>query len=146
MGSPKDEADDRWRDVLFELVRRAQRDDEFRARVEATGAVLDHFEAVLERVRKQREAPAGAIACRDFWWGFQLVIPHAALASWPEETESSEIVQVIGPVTGPAAPFVRRGAIYIAGHLDELQAIDRGAGVDVSMTWMAPKVFVATAR
>ena len=76
---PGDEADDRWRDVLFALVKGANSDPEFRARVEATGAKLDNLEAVLERARVDRMSPCGAIECHTYWWGFQLEIPHQIL-------------------------------------------------------------------
>src|SRR5262249_41308515 len=86
--SPND-ADDRWRDVLFAMIKRANRDPDFRARVEASGAVLDHFEAVMERMRLHRDAPVGGVACRDYWWGFQLTIPHAILVDWTDGTTDS---------------------------------------------------------
>jgi len=141
----RDEADERWRAVLFELVKRANRDAEFRERVEATGAVIDNFEAVLERTRVDHSAPSGMIACRTYWWGFQLEIPHAALAAWTEDTESAEIAAAIGAGVGPVAPFRRRAAAYVASRLAELQNLDRSAGVYVSMTWMAPNIFVPIA-
>ena len=141
-----DDADDRWRDVLFELMKRAKGDPEFRARVEASGAVLDgHFEAVLERVHKNQAMIAGPISCTEYWWGFQLSIPHAMLALWPEDVEPGVIVAAIGPVKGPARAFVRRAAYYVATRLAELRALDRGEGLQVSMTWMAPKIFVPVA-
>jgi hypothetical protein len=148
VGSPDREADERWRAVLFELLQRAKGDPEFRARVEATGAIVDHFEVVLERVReKHATAPSGAIVAREEWWGFQLAIPHAVLAVWTEgATESITIVDAIGTVPGAAGTFVRRAAGFIANRVGELQALDRGDGVHVSMTWMAPNVFVPQAR
>lgn len=148
MGSHDREADERWRAVLFELIRRANGDPEFRARIEASGAVLDHFEMVLERVREQHaNPPAGAIVAREEWWGFQLAIPHAVLAAWSDgATEVSTIVSAIGSVPGAAGTFIRRAAGFIANRVGELQAIDRGDGVLVSMTWMAPNVFVPQPR
>src|SRR3569832_2190788 len=98
-------------------MKRAKGDPEFRARVEASGAVLDgHFEAVLERVHKNQAMIAGPISCTEYWWGFQLSIPHA-----------------------------RRAAHYVATRLAELRALDRGEGLQASMTWMAPKIFVPVA-
>ena len=146
MPAHNDDADARWREVLHELVKRASHDAEFRARVEATGAVIDNFEAVLERNRNHRAAPSGTIACRTYWWGFQLEIPHATLSTWTvDTTESCEVVTAIGVAPNPAAPFRRRVAAYIASRLTELQQLDRGAGAYVSMTWMAPNIFVPAA-
>ena len=139
------EADARWRDVLFELVKRIDRDAELRARVEATGVVIDNFELVLERTRRVRDAPSGTIGCRMYWWGFQLEIPHEVLAAWTDTTESAEVAVAIGTAANPAAPFRRRASAYIASRLGELQELDRGAGAYVSMTWMAPNIFVPAA-
>ena len=141
MAARNDEADERWRAVLFELVKRANNDAEFRARVEASGAVIDNFEAVLERTRVDATLPSGAIACRTYWWGFQLEIPHAILAGWSAGVESAYIAAAID-VTGPAAPFRRRTAAWVASRIVELQELDRGTGVYASMTWMAPNIFV----
>lgn len=138
------EADERWRDVLFELVKRAKGDAEFRARVEATGAVLDNLEGLLQRSPVESISPAGTIACSTYWWGFQLEIPHGILRGWSEEIDSECVASAIGAVTGPASSFRRRTAMWVASRIGELQAHDRGAGVYVSMTWMAPNIFVAT--
>jgi hypothetical protein len=54
------------------------------------------------------------------------------------------IVAAIGPVTGPAAPFVAIAAGFVAGALALLRGIDRGRGVYVSMSWFALGVFVPT--
>lgn len=137
-------ADERWRDVLFELVRRATQDPEFRARVEATGAVIDNIEAILERGGRNRGSGSGTVACRPYWWGFELEIPHAVLAEWKGETiDASDIVTAMGDVVGPATSFRRRAAMWIAARVDELQRLDQGYGVYASMTWMAPNIFVA---
>jgi hypothetical protein len=142
--APQDDADDRWRDVLFEMVKRARSDADFRERVERTGAVLDNFEAVLERARGSH-VPASEIRCRDYWWGFQLEIPHAVLVRWTERsTERADVTAVIGTVPGPAGPFMRRASSFVTRELEQLGALDRGAGVCVSMTWMAPNVFIPT--
>lgn len=142
---PKDEADERWRDVLFELLRRAHTDAEFRARVEASGAVIENLEAVIARHRGDRMSTTGAVVCTEYWWGFQLEIPHESLATWVIGlTEPADIAAAIGDGTGPSVPFRRRVAAWIANHLVELQSLDTGAGVCVSMTWMAPNIFIPT--
>jgi hypothetical protein len=143
MGPENDDADERWRDVLFELLKRANDDAEFRTRVEATGAEIKDLEAVLACARGTRPPPSGNIACREYWWGFQLEIPHDILSAWQAGvTEPGDIADAIGSGTGPSAPFRRRVAYWIARRLDDLQQLDRGAGVYTSMTWMAPNIFV----
>ena len=144
MASHTDEADERWRDVLFEIMKRAKGDAEFRARVEATGAVLDNFEAMLDRA--SRELPASDVRCREYWWGFQLEIPHATLSSWKDgSTNLSDVAAALGALPGPAAPFRRRASAFVVHRIDELRALDRGAGVHISMMWMAPNIFVPIA-
>jgi hypothetical protein len=144
--SQNEEADERWRDVLFVLVKRANEDPEFRARVEATGAVITNFEGVLQTIRADRMAQSGTIACHEYWWGFQLEIPHAVLMGWPAgATESGEVAAAIGVGTGPSAPFRKRAAAWIASRLEELQALDHGAGIYTCMMWMAPNIFVPLA-
>jgi len=141
-----DEADERWREVFFALLKRANLDAEFRARVEATGAVIHNFEAVLASSRVAHALPSGAITCTEYWWGFQLEIPHAILAEWAATTIDSEpIATAIGSGVGPSAPFRRRVATYIAGRLVELMHLDLGAGVYISMTWMAPNIYIPLA-
>jgi hypothetical protein len=139
-----EEADERWRDVLFELVKQAKADPEFRARVEAAGAVIDDFEAVLRNcARREPATPCEAIACRDYWWGFQLEIPHAVLADWNARAATYEDVSAsIGP-SKSSTQFRNGAAAWIAARLGELLELDHGAGIHVSMTWMAPNILVA---
>jgi hypothetical protein len=140
------EADERWRAVFFELVRRAHEDSEFRTRVEATGAVIENFDAVLATHCSDHMSASGTIACREYWWGFQLEIPHERLTTWAADpdNEPADIAAAIETGIGPAAAFRRRLAAWIAGRVPELQQIDRGAGVYASMMWMAPNIFLAT--
>jgi hypothetical protein len=141
-----DDDDDRWREVFFALVKRANIDEEFRARVEATGAVIANFEAVLAATRTSHALPTGSIACREYWWGFQLELPHDVLGSWAKGlVGSDQVATAIGPGVGPSAPFRRRIAQWITSRLPDLAQMDRGAGVYACMTWMAPNIFVPIA-
>ncbi len=54
------------------------------------------------------------------------------------------IVAAIGPVTGPAAPFILAAAGFVAGALKLLKNLDHGHGVYVSMSWVTPGVFIPT--
>ena len=137
-----EDGDDGWRVVLCELVKRAKADVAFRARVQASGAILDDFEEVLGSTQVLRAVAAGVVACRVYWWGFQLELPHAVLAAWNETTEFAEISKATMPLTGAASPFRLWTATWIAGRVNELKQLDRGAGVYANMTWMAPNIFV----
>src|SRR6188472_1359883 len=108
-----DEADERWRAVFVELLRRANEDAEFRTRVEATGAVIDNFDAVLACNRAEHMSASGTVTCREYWWGFQLEIPHARLAEWSTSAaESTHIAAAIETGLGPAVAFRRRLAVW----------------------------------
>lgn len=141
----RDDADERWREVFCELVKRARDDTEFRTRVEATGAVIANFDAVLTRHHNDHMPATGRIACGEYWWGFQLEIPHGVLLDWcAASIESRLIAAAIDTGIGPAAAFRRRLAGWIANRLPELKQLDQGAGIYASMTWIAPNVFIAT--
>jgi hypothetical protein len=142
----EDDEDDRWREVFFALIKRANIDEEFRARVEATGAVIESFEAVLAATRTSQPLPTGSIACREYWWGFQLELPHDVLGSWAKvHVGADQVAAAIGPGVGPSSPFRRRIAAWIASRVGELAQLDRGGGVYANMTWMAPNIFVPLA-
>ena len=146
VSAKNDEADERWREVFFALLQRANLDAEFRARVEASGAVIRDFEAVLAGNRVPHALPSGAITVSEYWWGFQIEIPHGVLSDWAATMAHCEpIADAIGTGVGPSGPFRRRVATWIAGRLIELQHLDRGAGVYVNMTWMAPNIFIPIA-
>jgi hypothetical protein len=90
-------------------------------------------------------APRGGTVVRAFWWGFHVEISHQDLAAFLSTAAPiNMIAAAIGPVTGPAAPFVALVAGFIAGALELLRGLDRGRGVYVSMSWFAPGVFVPT--
>lgn len=140
-----EDADERWRAVFSELLRRANEDAEFRTRVESTGAVISNCDALLTRHHPLHTAASSSIACREYWWGFQLEIPHPRLVEWIERAaESAHIAAAIHPGHGATAAFHRRLSLWLARHLADLQQVDRGEGTFVSMMWMAPNIFLAT--
>lgn len=51
----------------------------------------------------------------------------------------------IGVVSDPAAPFVELVAAYLKAEGALVRAVDQGKGAYVSMTWLAPGIFVPTA-
>lgn len=140
--------DDLWRAVLDQITSLALFDREFRTRLEAVGgplvADLDAAYAATRALR-DRGTRRGGIACETFWWGFHLVIPSNILADFiVGATTVNDVVAAIGPVTGGAAPFVEAAAGFVALGLTTLKALDKGAGIYVSMSWFAPGMFVPT--
>jgi hypothetical protein len=112
----------------------------------ASGAAVPSTEEFLALVRnKDVVATKGGTRVRAFWWGFHIQVSHADLQVFLDGAGSvSEIVDTIGKIPTPAAPFIRLAALFIAGALGLLKRIDRGRGVYISMSWFAPGAFVPT--
>jgi hypothetical protein len=90
---------------------------------------------------------AQPITVEAFWWGFHFVIPHDALHSILIGGNAvNTFVELLGPETGPAAPFVEIAAALVGKMLDIMRDMDVGNGIYFSMTWIAPGVFVPTPR
>jgi hypothetical protein len=65
------------------------------------------------------------------------------LSSWEDgSTDLADVTTAIGAVPGPVGPFRRRAAAFVIHRIEELRALDRGAGIQISMMWMAPNIFV----
>lgn len=90
-------------------------------------------------------APRGGTVVRAFWWGFHIEISHEDLAGAVAAADTAgAIVAAIGPVTGPAAPFVSAAGGFVALMGAVMAGMDRGRGVYLSMSWFALGVFVPT--
>jgi hypothetical protein len=90
-------------------------------------------------------AASGAPIVRAFWWGFHIECSSQGLRDFIGGASSvNDIAAAIGPVTGPAAPWVTLAAAFISGALALLQSLDRGNGVYISMSWFALGIFVPT--
>ncbi|NUP10465.1 MAG: caspase family protein [Polyangiaceae bacterium] len=96
-------------------------------------------------VSRSTRAATGAPIVRAFWWGFHIECSSQGLRDFLGAAEPiNAIAGAIGPVTGPAAPFVMAAAAFIAAALQGLRNLDRGNGVYISMSWFAPGVFIPT--
>ena len=90
-------------------------------------------------------APATPVTVEAFWWGFHFVIPHDALQVILFSGNAvNTFVELIGPETGPAAPFVELAAALVGKMLEIMRDMDTGKGIYFSMTWLLPGVFVPT--
>jgi hypothetical protein len=90
-------------------------------------------------------AAFGAPIVRTFFWGFHIEISSNDLRQFLSVADPvNAIIASIGPMTGPAAPFIAIAALFIAGALQWLRSSDHGNGVYVSMSWFAPGAFVVT--
>lgn len=141
-----------WRAVFEEIDRRIAGDPSLERQIQAHSAM---FTTELSRVlqldlsstipRVAGTVPRGGTVVRAFWWGFHVEISHQDLVAFlGTAAPINAIAASIGPVTGPAAPFVALVAGFIAGALELLRGLDRGRGVYVSMSWFAPGVFIPT--
>jgi hypothetical protein len=143
-----------WLGLFAEIDRRAAADADFRRELLTTTAAASR--ELATKFKLQLGAPAGATedvsprsrggtVVRAFWWGFHIEVSHGDLESFLNVANPiNAVAAAIGPVTGPAAPFVALAAGFIAGALALLRGLDRGRGVYISMSWFAPGIFVPT--
>jgi hypothetical protein len=100
--------------------------------------------AASESVGGSRAA-SGPPIVRAFWWGFHIECSSQGLRDFVGVADPiNTIAAAIGPVTGPAAPFVLAAAAFIAGMLQTLRNLDQGNGVYISMSWFALGIFIPT--
>jgi hypothetical protein len=105
----------------------------------ATDSGLPPEDAAASRAAK------GKPIIRTYFWGFHIEVSSQGLDNFLSVAQPVNlIVAAIGPVTGPAAPFVLAAAGFIAGALKLLKNLDHGQGVYISMSWMTPGVFIPT--
>lgn len=141
-----------WQAVFEEIDRRVTADRSLERQILAhTAMFTTEVSRVLQLDLGHAITPTaaasqrGGTVVRAFWWGFHVEISHQDLATFlGAAIPVNSIAAAIGPVTGPAAPFVALVAGVIAATLEALRGLDRGRGVYVSMSWFAPGVFVPT--
>ena len=138
-----------WQTVFAEVERKLKQDqglaDAFNARVAQLGQDLAARSGVAPTSAPAGAVSRGGVVARAFWWGFHIEIPRNDLQQFLSVANPvAAIIAAIGPVTGPAAPFIGLAAAFIAVSLGLLKGLDRGRGVYVSMSWFAPSIFVPT--
>lgn len=88
----------------------------------------------------------GQATVRAFWWGFHVQISHNDLATVLDSADAVNdlVVMVGGNIPSPAAPWIRLIGPFVSATHDLLRSLDRGRGIYISMSWIAPGVFVPT--
>lgn len=88
------------------------------------------------------------ISAEAHWWGYKVFIPEKIMQEFLEAKNLVEtIAALLAPVVAIPAltPVVGIIAGYIAVKLTAMKAVDKGKGVELSATWVAPVVLVPSA-
>ncbi|MCY1080721.1 caspase family protein [Archangium lansingense] len=100
-------------------------------------------EAPRQASSAAQRAVTGAPIVRTQWWGLQIEISHEDLLRFTSAADpASAFVAAIGPMTGPAAPYMMAASFFVAAATQLLRSLDRGNGVTLVMSWFAPGAFV----
>lgn len=90
----------------------------------------------------------GGTVARAFWWGFHIQISHEDVQVIVSAIDGATIVVdalSVGDVAPKAIrPFLPLVRLFLNVSRAVIQALDRGNGVYISMSWFAPGVFVPT--
>ncbi|MEU8568269.1 RICIN domain-containing protein [Streptomyces pathocidini] len=82
------------------------------------------------------------ISANSYVWGYNFVLPNAAVASLQDGGTFPELLGAIPPELEPVSQVVEA---YLEDDLASVRAVDEGAGVYLTATWAAPEVLVPTA-
>lgn len=91
-------------------------------------------------------ATRGGTVARAFWWGFHIQVSHEDVQVITSALDGAAmLISALGD-NCPAAirPFLPVVRVFLDVSRAVLQALDRGNGVYISMSWFAPGVFVPT--
>jgi metacaspase-1 len=133
-----------WHEVQAELSRRLPNWKPPEV-VSAMASPASSVAVIASPASLPSRAVSGPPIVRTFFWGFHIEISRSSLQDFLRVADPvNAIVGAIGPITGPAAPFVIVAAGFVAGALQLLRGLDRGSGVYVSMSWFAPGIFIPT--
>jgi len=117
----------------------------------SAAAVPSAADIVAAIIKSASEPPAvarGPISAQGFVWGFSIYVPESEMqALLAGGAALATLTGAVGAALSGtwAAPFIALLAAYIAAELAWMKAIDKGRGVAVSMSWVAPGIFVPTA-
>ncbi|GEO43470.1 hypothetical protein SAE02_76180 [Skermanella aerolata] len=100
-----------------------------------------------EQNRGTASAPTrGGTVVRAFWWGFHIQISHEDVQGVVSAIDGAKsLISAISPAApAKVRPFLTLAQVFLDASKAILEALDRGSGVYISMSWFAPGVFVPT--
>lgn len=114
-----------------------------RALAEQTG-VPSRKAAVLRHLREGQPIPCGMMLFRVFWWGFQVEVPSPELRGLHERRGGVADCHPLPAAVSALGVNALAALGFLSAHRPLLEALDRGRGVYIAMTWNAPGLFVPT--
>lgn len=132
----------------FQAIQKvAQETPDFDTKVRAAG------QAIAERAKQSGGSPkttAGTptlatISGNTYWWGFNFVVPEASMEAMSTAGDVAEkFIELLGDIEPELEPFTEAASLYMKAELSLARALDVGAGVYLSATWLTPAVFIPT--
>lgn len=154
---PFDDINGNWADVQAALNARARGGTDLSALTNsidanARAAQIAFFGGEVavpdtDRNRGAVSAPTrGGTVVRAFWWGFHIQISHEDVRGVIDAINGAQVlIGALGSnVPAKVRPFLAPVQVFLEISKAVLQALDRGNGVYISMSWFAPGIFVPT--
>lgn len=142
------ESDRHLHAYLAEASRRSQEDADFGARLTDLGvdlSAISEDDALALAHAVKTSSRVESTACRTFWWGFHLELSSSEVAELAAHgITHAALVRTLEAVPHRIAPHLSTLVDYLANQAAEIVAVDRGAGVYISMSTFAPDLYVAT--
>jgi hypothetical protein len=112
----------------------------------ATGGASAAFLSIFDCGAQPQDGGAGRTIVEAFWWGFHLQLSHQDLMTVLDaaDTVNTLVVLIGGSIPSPAAPWIQLIGPFVAATHAALRALDKGRGIYISMSWIAPGIFVPT--
>jgi hypothetical protein len=117
------------------------------AQIELFGGPVQIPETETNRGTSSAPVRGGTVA-RAFWWGFHIQFSHEDVQVIITALDGAALLINLlsqGDICPrPIRPFLPLVRIFLDVSRAVLQALDRGNGVYISMSWVAPGVFIPT--
>lgn len=152
-----EELDGNWEDIrgmLFGQNRDALASSALERAIEANSMTAQRlvFGGVIqlettEPVRTRTSvATRGGTVARAFWWGFHIQFSQEDTMALVQNIGAhARIISELSPlVPGAARPWLGLLQVFLNAHVAVINAVNRGRGVYLSMSWFAPGIFVTT--
>jgi hypothetical protein len=109
------------------------------------GGVVQFDDPEVNRGTVSLPTRSGSVV-RTFWWGFHVQLSlqdmQALTANLGFYGELGNSISSVAPAN--ARPWIALVSVFIRGAVALINAVNRGRGVYISMSWFAPGIFVVT--